>query len=182
MKFFRIKVGDTGPVVVPFLEWQRFDGTAYVSVGGSNISYLSVSPLFQPTERTGRVQIGSFQERTTGGIELIPRGEFRDRDGEKVFIPANEAEDDRAFVVVPSGAYDFEIPQGASPHNPRDRLAARVVVLNPGDTIRAMPKVRSLRDWDTARPMELTYHGHCQLTFAPVADNAEATSSEAAEV
>ena len=166
MNFFRVKVGDNGPVVVPFLEWQRFDGTAYLPVGGLGISYLSVSPLFEPTDRTGRVQVGSFQERATGGLELIPRGEFRDNGA---FIPANNADDDRAFVVLPSGAYDFDIPHGASPHNPRDRMAARVVVMNPGDTIRAMPKVRNLRDWDSAVPMELTYHGSSNLTFTPVA-------------
>jgi hypothetical protein len=170
MKFFRIKIGDNGPIVVPFLEWQRFDGTAYVAVGGTSVSYLSVSPLFEPTDRTGRVQVGSFQQRVTGGLELIPQGEFRENGA---FIPANDADDDRAFIVVPSGAYDFEIPHDASPHVPRDRLACRVIVLNPGETIRAMPKVRTLREWDTAKAMELTYHGSCNLTFAPVAETVE---------
>ncbi|MDZ4833715.1 MAG: hypothetical protein SGJ27_08030 [Candidatus Melainabacteria bacterium] len=178
MKFFRIKPSDQGPVVVPFLEWQRFDGTAYVAVGGTSISYLSISPLFEPNDRTGRVQVGSIQERVTGGIELIPQGEFLDNG---TFIPANEADDDRAFVVLLSGAYDFEIPHDASPHSPRDRLAAHCVVLNAGDSIRAMPRVRNLRDWDTARAMELTYHGSSNLTFAPVGDTAERASSEVAQ-
>lgn len=169
MKFFRIKVGDTGPVVVPYLEWQRFDGTAYVPVGGIGISYLSISPAFEPDERTGRVQVGSYKERVTGGIELIPQGVFRENGA---FVPANQADDDRAFVVLPSGAYDFDIPHDASPHSPRDRMAARVVVLNPGETIRAMPKVRNLRDWDSAKAMELTYHGADNLTFQPVDDSA----------
>jgi len=174
MHFFRVKIGqDANTVVEPFLEWQRLDGTAYIPVGGLSMSYISVSPDFEPTDKTGRVMVGGIQPNARGGLELVPQGVVRTTEsGAKSFIPASEADDDRAFVVVPSGAFDFDIRHGQSPVSPRDRLAALSVVLHKGESIKAMPKVRTLREWDDVKPMYLTYHGSGRLTFstdAPVA-------------
>lgn len=167
MQFFRIRIGDNGNhVVEPYLEWQRLDGTAYIPVGGTSLPYLSVSKLFEPTERTGRVMTGDFRARETGGLELIPQGKFgRNAAGEETFVPASDSTDDRAFVVIPSGAYDFQFHPGMSPHSPRDHTAARILVLNPGDTVRAMPKVNSIREMERVGARVLTYHGCGRLTF-----------------
>lgn len=163
MQFFRIKVGqDNAPVIEPFLEWLRLDGTSYISVGGSGLSYISVAPEFQADDRTGRLQVGDIRPNSRGGIELFPQGIMRNG----VFIPSSSGADDRAFVVLPSGAYDFHVDRGIHAVPRRDLMQALSVVLNPGDVIKALPKVRTIREMDAIKPMYLQYHGFCKLTFS----------------
>jgi hypothetical protein len=162
MHFFRIKLGQTGaPAVEPYLEFQRLDGVAYISVGGLGMSYLTVAPEFEANERSGRIMVGDIRPNSRGGIELVPQGEFRNGS----FIPANAAADDRAFVVLPSGAYDFHIDRDMPACAPRDRAQALNAVLKPGDIVKAMPKVRTIREMDEMKPMWLVYKGNGNLTF-----------------
>lgn len=176
MQFFRIKVGqDSNPIVEPFLEWMRLDGTSYISVGGSSMSYITVAPEFEANERTGRLQVGGIRPNSRGGIELFPQGSVRNG----AFIPSNDGADDRALVVIPSGAYDFDIAHGMLAVSPRDRMQALSVVLKPGDVIKALPKVRTIREMDTMKPMFLHYHGSGNLTFST---EQPAVPSETAEV
>jgi len=176
MHYFRIKIGqDNAPVVEPFLEWTRLDGTSYISVGGSSLSYISVAPEFQADERTGRLQVGDIRPNSRGGIELFPQGTFRNG----AFIPSSTGADDRAFVVLPSGAYDFDIGQGMLAVSPRDRMQALSVVLRPGDVIKALPKVRTIAEMDAMKPVYLQYHGSATLTFSTEQPAARAESVEA---
>jgi hypothetical protein len=163
MHFFRVKLAqDNAPVVEPFLEWMRLDGTSYISVGGSGLSYISVAPEFQADDRTGRLQVGDIRPSSRGGIELVPQGTV----GDGVFIPSSTGADDRAFVVLPSGAFDFQVDRDMLAASPRDRMQALSVVLQPGDVIKALPKVRTIREMDAMKPMYLHYHGAGSLTFS----------------
>lgn len=164
MQFFRIKIGQDGaPVIEPYLEWQRLDGISYIPVGGLGMSYLTVAPDFQATERTGRLTCGNIAPSHRGGIELVPQGMVRNGS----FIPDSDGNDDRAFVVVPSGAFDFDVARDMVPCTPRDRMQALSVVLKLGDVVKAMAKVRTIREMDKTVPLYLAYHGSGRLTFNP---------------
>lgn len=158
MKAFRIRdVGD----VEPHIAWIRMDGTAFVLVGGASRPYLTVSPDLAPEhEKSGQVVECDFRlDKATGGMELIPvqpKG------------PQDQSLDEWAIVIVPAGGFDFRAAPGEQlPLVPRQQNCARVVVLAPGEQIRAFPYVRTLAEQEATRPLVLRFDGR-EVTFAPV--------------
>jgi len=153
MKAYRVR-GD-GTVEAGFA-WKGMDGVAYVAVGGTNRSYVSVSPrLATASEGEGRVFDVDFKLDAIGGIELVPPCEVADEDGSR------EAS---ALVVIPSGGYDFGYQPGQLAVNPRCGIACRVVVLKAGEEIRAFPKVRNFAEAQAAKSVVLRYDGK-EVTF-----------------
>jgi len=150
MKAFRVR-GDGE--VVRGLDWKGMDGVAYVPVGGTNRSYITVSPkLATSSEREGRVFEVDFTVDGAGGMELVAPGDVAgNRHG-------------NALVVIPTGAFDFHIEPNGYVVNPRCGNACRVVELSPGDEIRAFPKVRTLREAEESKPFLLRYDGR-EVTF-----------------
>lgn len=135
------------------IAWTRMDGTAYVLVGGSNRSYLTVSPELAPAhERSGNVVSCDYRLDGQGGMQLIP---------------VQDKEDHRAIIVVPSGGFDFQTVSGVQmPLVPRFGNCARVVILAPDEQIIAIPHVRTLAESAAARPCILRFDG-ALLTFRP---------------
>ena len=155
MKAFRVR-GD-GEVVRGF-DWKGMDGVAYVPVGGTNRSYITVSPkLATSSEREGSVFEVDFKVDGAGGMELVAPGDV-----------AGVNRHDKALVVIPTGAFEFHLEPAGYVVNPRCGNACRVVELAPGDEIRAFPKVRSHREAQEAKPFALRYDGR-EVTFTAIA-------------
>jgi len=153
MKAYRVR--GEGEVVAG-LNWKGMDGTAYIPVGGSNRPYVKVSPkLATASEREGSVFEVDFTVDGEGGMELVPAVEVADPEGIRA---------DCALVVIPTGGYDFQYDAGQLAVNPRCGNACRVVVLQPGDEIRAFPKVRTHAEALKAKPLALRYDGK-EVTF-----------------
>lgn len=153
MKAYRVRgVGE----VEAGLAWKGMDGTAYVPVGGSNRSYVKVSPaLATASEREGHVFEVDFTADGMGGMELVAPSDVADRDGGR---------EKSALVVIPTGGFDFHIGVGQLAVNPRCGNACRVVVLQPGESIGAYPKVRTHAEALNAKPLTLRYDGK-EVTF-----------------
>ncbi len=153
MKAYRVR--DVGSVEAA-LTWKGMDGTAYVPVGGSNRSYVKVSPtLATGSEREGSVFEVDFTVDGEGGMELVSPPEVADADGSR---------ERSALVVIPTGGFDFHFEPRQLAVNPRCGNACRIVVLQPGDEIRAFPKVRTHREAQSAKMLSLRYDGR-EVTF-----------------
>ncbi len=153
MKAYRVR--DVGEVVAG-LSWKGMDGTAYVTVGGSNRSYVKISPkLATASERDGSVFEVDFKVDGEGGMELVAPPEVADADGSR---------NGSALVVIPSGGFDFHYGFEQLAVNPRCSSACRIVVMKPGDEIRAFPKVRTHAEALNAKVLALRYDGR-EVTF-----------------
>lgn len=153
MKAYRVR--DVGEVVSG-LGWKVMDGTAYVPVGGSNRSYLKVSQkLASAGEREGSVSEVDFTDDGAGGMELVPTADVADEGGFRGRC---------ALVVIPTGAFEFHFDHRQLAVNPRCGNACRVVVLQPGESIGAYPKVRTHAEALNAKPLTLHYDGR-EVTF-----------------
>lgn len=156
MKAFRVR--DVGQVDAA-IAWKGMDGTAFVLVGGTNRPYITVSPeLATASEREGRVSEVDYKLDGFGGLVLVPTKDVEDKDGERARC---------AFIVIPTGGFDFRFSRDQSPIQPRYSNVCRVVVLAPGESITAFPHVHTMRDADAARPLALRYDGK-EVTFTPV--------------
>lgn len=153
MKAYRVRgVGE----VVAGMSWKGMDGTAYVTVGGTNRSYVKISPkLATASEREGSVFEVDFKLDGEGGMELVSPPEVADADGNRYRS---------ALVVIPTGGFDFHYEPRQLAVNPRCGNACRIVVLEPGDEIRAFPKVRTHAEAMSAKVMALRYDGR-EVTF-----------------
>ncbi len=153
MKAYRVR--GEGEVVAG-LNWKGMDGTAYIPVGGSNRPYVKVSPkLATASEREGSVFEVDFKVDGEGGMELVPTVDVADSDGVRQQC---------ALVVIPTGGYDFHYGAHQLAVNPRCGNACRVVVLQPGEVIRAFPKVRTHAEALKMQPLALSYDGE-KVTF-----------------
>lgn len=154
MKAFRVR-GD-GTVESGF-NWKGMDGIAYVPVGGGSRSYASLSAkLATASEGEGRVYEVDFRHDAIGGIELVPPCDVEDKDGVRSAC---------ALVIIPTGGYDFGYKAEQLAVNPRCNAACRIVVLQPGEEIRAFPKVRNFSEANAAKTLALRFDGK-EVTFA----------------
>ncbi len=153
MKAFRVR--GEGEVVAG-LGWKGMDGTAYIPVGGSNRPYVKVSPkLATASEREGSVFEVDFKVDGEGGMELVPTVDVADQDGVRGQC---------ALIVIPTGGYEFHYDARHLAVNPRCGNACKVVVLQPGEEIRAFPKVRTHAEALKASVLALRYDGS-EVTF-----------------
>ncbi len=152
MKAYRVRgVGE----VVAELSWKGMDGTAYVSVGGSSRSYVKVSPkLAKVSKGEGTVHEVDFTADGDGTMELVPVSKAK----------AAAERNGSALVVIPTGAFEFHFEPRQLAVNPRCGNACRVVVLQPGEEIRAFPKVRTHAEALSAKVLALRYDGR-EVTF-----------------
>lgn len=149
MKAFRVR--DVG-LVEPYLTWTMMDGTAYVPVGGTSLSYLTVSPKLAGHERSGQVFECDY---------------CLDEKRRMVLIPSRQNVDGRALVVVPAGGFNFRVQRGERfPLVPRQDHVARVLILPLGESIESFPVLRNLRDCGSARALALKFDGE-KVTFEP---------------
>jgi hypothetical protein len=153
MKAYRVRgVGE----VEACLYWKGMDGVAYVPVGGSNRSYVKVSPkLATNSQSEGSVFEVDFKLDGEGGMELVSPPEVADPDGSR---------ERSALVVIPTGGFEFHFGFQQLAVNPRCGNACRVVVLQPGEEIRAFPKVRTHAEAQNAKLLALRYDGK-EVTF-----------------
>lgn len=153
MKAYRVRgVGE----VEAGLNWKGMDGVAYVPVGGSSRSYVKVSPtLATASEREGSLFEVEFKLDGEGGMELVSPLEVADKQG---------ARQQCALVVIPTGGFEFHYNACQLAVNPRCGNACRVVVLQPGEEIRAFPRVRTHAEAQNAKMLALRYDGK-EVTF-----------------
>jgi hypothetical protein len=152
MKAYRVRgVGE----VEAQLHWKGMDGVAYVPVGGTNRSYVKVSPkLAKVSKGDGTVHEVDFTADADGTMELVPVSKA------KAAVERNRS----ALVVIPTGGFEFQFDLRQLAVNPRCGNACRVVVLQPGEEIRAYPKVRTHADALNAKPLALRFDGQ-EVTF-----------------
>lgn len=147
MKAFRVR--DIGQVE-PFISWVRMDGTAYVLTGGLSHPYITVSPELAPAHlKEGRIERAGFAVDDKVKLRLV-----------------EEEEDDRenALIIIPSGGFDFNLPQDNRILQPSNPNLATVIRLSPGESLRCFPRVRTLSESETARPLALHFDGNA-VTF-----------------
>jgi hypothetical protein len=152
MKAYRVRgVGE----VEAGLSWKGMDGVAYVPVGGSNRSYVKVSPkLAKLSKGDGTVHEVDFKADTDGTMELVGVSKA------KAAAERNRS----AIVVIPTGGFEFHFGPEQLAVNPRCGSACRVVVLQPGEEISAYPKVRTHAEALNAKVLALRYDGQ-EVTF-----------------
>lgn len=137
------------------LSWKGMDGVAYVPVGGTNRSYVTVSPkLAKVSKGEGTLHEVDFKAAADGTMELVPVSKA------KASIERNRG----AIVVIPTGGFEFHFGPEQLAVNPRCGNACRVVVLQPGEEISAYPKVKTHAEALDAKPLALRYDGQ-QVTF-----------------
>ena len=152
MKAYRVRgVGE----VETQLSWKGMDGVAYVPVGGTNRSYVTVSPKLAKVKKgEGTVHEVDFKANADGSMELVPASKAK-----------AQAERNRsALVVIPTGGFEFHFGPEQLAVKPRCENACRVVVLQPGEEIRAFPKVRTHAEALKAKMLALRYDGQ-EVTF-----------------
>jgi hypothetical protein len=151
MKAFRVR--DVGHVESS-IGWKSLDGTAFVLVGGTMRSYLTVSAELLPEgAREGNVTECDFDEGTRRSeLQLVPVGK-------------GHGERSDAIVVFPSGGYELRdnSKRGKAISALVDHTAA-TLILQPGDELVFFPRVRTLREADAAKPVYLRYDGNV-VTF-----------------
>lgn len=151
MKAFRVR--DIGHVESS-IGWKSLDGTAFVSVGGSSRSYLTVAKELAPEGvREGAISECDFDEGVRrSDLQLVPVGK-------------GHGSRDSAIVVFPSGG--FELRDAAHRSKAISALVehtAATFVLAPGDELVFLPRARSLRESDAAKPVYLRFDG-TSVTF-----------------
>jgi hypothetical protein len=146
MKCFRVReIGE----VETGLKFQVLDQMGYVPTGGTALPYLRVDPALHKGERIGVIETASLvQSLSTRGLILTPvkaavAVESESDSGE----PQPQCYDieDGAIVVLPSGAYNFEVGRDHVPYG-ADSRSALTVVIGKGETIRAFRNVKSLSE------------------------------------
>lgn len=153
MKAFRVR--DIGNVETG-IGWKGMDGQAFVLVGGGNRPYVTVAPaLATASEGEGRVFEVDFKVVDGQGLELIAPTQANDPDGSRR---------GSALVVIPTGGYEFHYDLKQLAVNPRCGNACRVVVLAPGEEVRAFPKVRTFAEAQSAKMLVLRFDGR-EVTF-----------------
>lgn len=154
MKLFRVRGVDA---VEPFLSFQRLDGVSYIPVGGTNRSYISLSKdLAMPRLRRGRVTRASYidDEHRRDSIILVP--EFKPVENTPEELAAIEKDCNTAFIVVCSGAYNFD---AASSPVRVGKMVCRVITMQPGERISAFPECNSISEMNAAKRALLSYDG-----------------------
>jgi len=161
-------MSDAGIVVDSGLKFHVLDGMGYVPTGGLSMPYLRVAPGLHRGERLGVVKEASLvQSLSFRGLVLqrIPQrkplrpirmpcdpslGQCHDIEG-------------GAIVVLPSGAYNFEVGRNHVPFTPAGN-SALTIVMRPGETIKAFNIVRTISE--PMVPMYLHFDGET-VTFKP---------------
>lgn len=166
MKCFRVRLGDAGVVVDAGLKFHVLDGMGYVPTGGLSMPYLRVAPGLHRGQRLGVVANASLvQSLSFRGLVLhrIPQRKPL-RPIRKACDPSSGACYDiegGAIVVLPSGAYNFEVGRQHVPFAPAGN-SALTIVMRPGETIKAFNIVRTISE--PMVPMYLHFDGET-VTF-----------------
>lgn len=159
MKAFRVR--DIGNVEKG-LAWRSMDGTAFVSVGGTARSYLTVSPALTRGAPEGTVETCDIVVPRPNELALIPLECCGSGCG------GHDRRMTAALIVVPSGAYDFRVdPRRHLAVLPRAGNVALTVILDAGESIDAYPRVTRLTD--EHKPVRLSFDGR-DVTFGPITE------------
>lgn len=166
MKCFRVRLGESGIVVDAGLKFHVLDGMGYVPTGGLSMPYLRVASGLTRGQRLGVVADASLvQSLSFRGLVLqrIPQ--------RKPLRPIRKPCDpslgvcydieDGAVVVLPSGAYNFEVGRHHVPFTPASNQAL-TIVMRPGETIKAFNITRTISE--KMVPMYLHFDGQT-VTF-----------------
>lgn len=146
MKCFRVReVGQ----VERGLNFQVLDGVGYVPVGGTRIPYLQVAPELTSGQKNGIVH--DAMPVVHESVALV--------------LSSCRRDDGRSFVVIPSGGFDFDLGGIIVPFSPPASNLALAIIMEAGDCIHALRKVRSLSEANNNHPVTLKYDGE-EVTFA----------------
>lgn len=154
MKAFTVR--DVGNVETG-IRWRMMDGDALVPVGGLVRSYITVAPaLLAEGMREGVVAECDINVDGKDKLTIVPLACCGRGCG---------GHDRRALVVLPTGAFSFNLERRHMPVVPRYSNVALAVVLNVGETVEGYPHVRTLGEAESARPVRLSYDGR-EVTFS----------------
>lgn len=161
MRLFRVRgIAE----VEPSLAFQRLDLIAYVPVGGTNRSYISVSrELANPSLKEGKIERAAYVIDQTRPESIILVPEFTPVENTPEELADIEKDNNLAFILVPSGAFNFGDPKEASPVRV-GKMVCRAIILAPGEQISAFPVCHSISEMDAAKRATLAFDGE-NVTF-----------------